>query len=391
MHAIKPHGIHLPRVRCSIRKSGVNMRGFTILFVVITTYFLCVTSETTNNKLRKQSDSNFKSGLILYNSFMDGFTKIFFGKRFSDMHLLKWFSSAQKNDNEFLKNFDRAINTYERKNTMNKIMKTVQSYYKIAMDNIEIANIADTLFDGVGSVFKSVGDFFDGQSYGHGQGGGGGGGGPSFTTSITQNFNYFYKSVTGFIGMSDVNNISDLVFEQFTSMFDYVSDWIGSFNKPKIKKKIGRSLNLLYTLMNDTNIRNNSVMNKIHAVFDKFERAELKFQLSSDIVQIKLKRRNVGAIGSNRQIQMKIPMTKMFQFLLFPALAMTGIMPYVLPPLKMGVMFVSTLTNMAFMTALVSLVRGIIFDPDPSRRVVYPNYGYKKNRHRPFGPPDSQL
>lgn len=67
------------------------------------------------------------------------------------------------------------------------------------------------------------------------------------------------------------------------------------------------------------------------------------------------------------------------KYLLVPALIMSGLVPYILPPIKMAVMFVSMMTNMAFTSALFTLVRSYIFDPRPEEEnVVYYNYGYKK-------------
>lgn len=211
----------------------------------------------------------------------------------------------------------------------------------MAIDNVGGTNVVDSIF---GSSGNSQGSRR-----------------PSFTKKIVNNFNYFYKTVTKFVESPGVNNVSDFIFDNMSYVVDLVSDFFSSFVTKKKKKRAPRSVDN----SNQTTL------------FKQRNMIKLKYFDSNLIISF-------DNSSTSRQVKFQFPISKsnILQYLLVPALMMTGVMPYILPPLKMGIMFVSMMTNMAFMTAVVSMVRGIIFDSDPSRHVVYPNYGYKKNRHK---------
>lgn len=187
---------------------------------------------------------------------------------------------------------------------------------------------------------------------------------PSFTKKIVNNFNYFFKTVTKFVESPGVYKVSDFIFDNMSYVVDVMSDFIGSFGTKKKKKRAPRSVENL----NQTNS------------LAKHRMVKLKYVGSNLIISF-----DKGS-STYRQIKFPFSMSKsnILQYALVPALMMTGVMPYILPPLKMGIMFVSMMTNMAFMTAVVTMVRGIIFDNDPSRNVIYTNHGYKKNRHKDY-------
>lgn len=80
-------------------------------------------------------------------------------------------------------------------------------------------------------------------------------------------------------------------------------------------------------------------------------------------------------------MKMKFDKTRLIQILLIPALVLSGLMPYILPMIKSAVMVVGTMTNMAFMSALMTLIRGYIFDARPKKEyVIYYNQGYKNEK-----------
>ncbi|XP_017780906.1 PREDICTED: uncharacterized protein LOC108565799 [Nicrophorus vespilloides] len=80
---------------------------------------------------------------------------------------------------------------------------------------------------------------------------------------------------------------------------------------------------------------------------------------------------------------MKSTMYKVIPYLLVPALAMAGIMPWILPGIQLAVTMVTMLNNMAFSSALFMLIRNYIFNTKQEEHIVYVNHGYKnKHKHR---------
>lgn len=119
------------------------------------------------------------------------------------------------------------------------------------------------------------------------------------------------------------------------------------------------------------------VYNRLRNLVNNFDRALFKFVTNASSVHVELSKRNANVVRS-----MKMSVSRLLQILLLPALVMTGIMPFVLPPLKMAVMMSTTITNMAFMSALGTLVRNYIFEPDLSKIVRYKNHGWKEDRRK---------
>ncbi|XP_065170240.1 uncharacterized protein [Atheta coriaria] len=79
---------------------------------------------------------------------------------------------------------------------------------------------------------------------------------------------------------------------------------------------------------------------------------------------------------------MKQKMMDFLPYLLAPALLMAGVMPWVIPPLKMMVMFVAMINQFAFSSALFSLVRNYVFNRKEEEHVFYINHGYQNQKHR---------
>lgn len=85
---------------------------------------------------------------------------------------------------------------------------------------------------------------------------------------------------------------------------------------------------------------------------------------------------------SERQLKMKTSASNVVALLFIPAMWIAGMMPWVLPGIKMVVMFVTMMNNMAFSSALFSLIRGYLFDTRPEDHVIYLNYGYKNGQQQ---------
>lgn len=85
-----------------------------------------------------------------------------------------------------------------------------------------------------------------------------------------------------------------------------------------------------------------------------------------------------------RKMKSKMNMKNMIPFMLVPGLLLAGIMPWVIPQLKMMVMAVGILNQVAFTSALFSLVRGYVFDTVPNEHIFYVNHGYsnEKDHHQ---------
>lgn len=85
--------------------------------------------------------------------------------------------------------------------------------------------------------------------------------------------------------------------------------------------------------------------------------------------------------GEVSERKMKMSTSNILALLFIPAMWIAGMMPWILPGVKMAVMMVTMMNNMAFSTALFSLIRGYLFDTRPDDHVVYLNYGYKNGQH----------
>lgn len=66
--------------------------------------------------------------------------------------------------------------------------------------------------------------------------------------------------------------------------------------------------------------------------------------------------------------------------LLVPGLIMSAILPFVLPALKMSVMAVGMLNNMALSSAVFTLLRNNAFDDRYEKKVVYVNEGWRNEK-----------
>lgn len=99
----------------------------------------------------------------------------------------------------------------------------------------------------------------------------------------------------------------------------------------------------------------------------------------NETVDMTVKFNNDSAVSERK---MKMNTSNILALLFAPAMFIAGIMPWVLPGVKMAVMFVTMINNMAFSSALFALIRGYIFDTRPDDHIIYINNGYK-NHHQP--------
>ncbi|KAK9754474.1 hypothetical protein QE152_g1208 [Popillia japonica] len=79
---------------------------------------------------------------------------------------------------------------------------------------------------------------------------------------------------------------------------------------------------------------------------------------------------------------MKMNMNNLMQYLLVPAFALAGIMPWVLPSITTIVGVVGMINQFIFGSSLFMLVRTYIFDTTPQEHVLYLNTGYDKKSDR---------
>lgn len=87
-----------------------------------------------------------------------------------------------------------------------------------------------------------------------------------------------------------------------------------------------------------------------------------------------------------RKISRKTMMRRWIPLMLVPGLLLAGIMPWVMPQIKMIVMVVGFMNQMAFTTALFTLIRSYVFDNSPNENIFYVNHGYKNEKLQYDGP-----
>ncbi|KAK9884983.1 hypothetical protein WA026_009214 [Henosepilachna vigintioctopunctata] len=68
-------------------------------------------------------------------------------------------------------------------------------------------------------------------------------------------------------------------------------------------------------------------------------------------------------------------------YLIIPGFIMAGVVPWLIPGIKLAVMAVGMVNQMAFTSSLFTLIRGYIFDTSQEEHLVYINNGYKKYNH----------
>ncbi|KAJ8961748.1 hypothetical protein NQ318_021349 [Aromia moschata] len=113
-----------------------------------------------------------------------------------------------------------------------------------------------------------------------------------------------------------------------------------------------------------------------------------EFNLFNDTVVVKMKKNNDTVdisfkISNRTEISARKMMgstNNAMQYMLVPGFLMAGILPWIMPWLQMAVMGLGMVNNMAFTSALFSLVRSYVFEKEPDEHVVYVNHGYRKKK-----------
>ncbi|RZC34915.1 hypothetical protein BDFB_013134 [Asbolus verrucosus] len=109
--------------------------------------------------------------------------------------------------------------------------------------------------------------------------------------------------------------------------------------------------------------------------FELTEGLEMQIKMmNNETVSVNFKTKDVD----NMQRKMKMSMKNMMPYMIIPGFLMAGILPWVIPGLKMVVMAVSMVNQMAFTSALFGLIRSHIFDTEQEEHIVYINHGYRK-------------
>lgn len=113
---------------------------------------------------------------------------------------------------------------------------------------------------------------------------------------------------------------------------------------------------------------------------DVGSKLKIKFLSSgNETVDMTVKVNNDTEVSERK---MKMNTSNILALLFTPAMFIAGMMPWILPGVKMAVMMVTMMNNMAFSSALFALIRGYIFDTRPDDHILYINNGYK-NHHQP--------
>ncbi|XP_076253601.1 uncharacterized protein LOC143192028 [Rhynchophorus ferrugineus] len=120
-----------------------------------------------------------------------------------------------------------------------------------------------------------------------------------------------------------------------------------------------------------------------HYISDLLNNTNKNYVSADDLTTLTNNEQNVPRTieDNTHDIMSKFNKNSMSPYIMMPALVISGILPWILPGLKMAAGFVQMINQIAFMAGLMSLVRGFVFDQNPSEHVVYVNNGYHKNKH----------
>ncbi|XP_045460480.1 uncharacterized protein LOC123670929 [Harmonia axyridis] len=88
---------------------------------------------------------------------------------------------------------------------------------------------------------------------------------------------------------------------------------------------------------------------------------------------------NLSTSVEARKKRMKV--MDIIPYLIIPGFISAGVLPWLIPGMKIAVMGVAMINQMAFTSSLFSLIRGYIFDTSQEDHIVYVNHGYNKYKH----------
>jgi hypothetical protein len=109
--------------------------------------------------------------------------------------------------------------------------------------------------------------------------------------------------------------------------------------------------------------------------FDISEGLEMQVKKADDeSVLIKFHTKDVAVM--QRKMQM-MSMKNIMPYMIIPGFLMAGLLPWIMPGIKMVVMTVSMVNQMVFNAALFGLIRSYVFDTEKEEHIVYINHGYK--------------
>ncbi|XP_068632671.1 uncharacterized protein [Battus philenor] len=94
--------------------------------------------------------------------------------------------------------------------------------------------------------------------------------------------------------------------------------------------------------------------------------------------------KNTGNTGRGYMKKWRKKFFNIIPLLLVPGLIMSAILPFVLPALKMMVIAVGMLNNMALSGAVFTLLRNNAFNEANQHRIIYVNEGYHNEKHYPL-------
>lgn len=112
---------------------------------------------------------------------------------------------------------------------------------------------------------------------------------------------------------------------------------------------------------------------------------DLNIDISSTTLSVSLKIKNKSEEfrGIMEKTSQFLPSmnSPMLSYMLMPALTLAGLVPWVLPGIRMAAGFVHMVNQMAFMAGLAALVRSYVFEARPDEHIVYVNQGYNSHGH----------
>lgn len=140
--------------------------------------------------------------------------------------------------------------------------------------------------------------------------------------------------------------------------------------------------NVIDNIQLNNNVSNNNMELLYETFSDRLYKTinDSNYVLTIDDVNFPIELSNTTSVSERK---MKMNVGKILPFLIAPAFFLAGIMPWILPPLKMAVSFVGLINNIVFVQALYSLVRNYVFNAVKDEHIIYLNHGYKNKVHHP--------
>lgn len=144
-----------------------------------------------------------------------------------------------------------------------------------------------------------------------------------------------------------------------------------------IKNKLRKMLLKNYDKINST-VKNITTSNNESYVINLSENLKLNIQqVNNNTYNISVRSNNATEVLA-RGMKMSMKKVKdLIPYLIIPGFLMSGILPWIMPGIKMAVMMVGMMNQMAFTSALFMLVRNYVFNSRQDEHIIYVNHGYK--------------